>query len=514
MSTFFTKDINFSIIVPLYNTPPQFLREMIDSVSNQSYRNWELCLADGSDSEHLDVREICEKFAKNDSRILYKKLEKNNGISENTNECIKMATGEYLVMLDHDDVLHKEALQEVFNVIQGENADFIYTDETKFTNDINKSFSPNYKPDFAPDELNAHNYICHLTVYKKSLLEKTGLYSTAHNGSQDHDMVLRLSEHAQHIVHIPKVLYYWRVHSGSVASNVAVKSYAVDAGHLAVCDHIKRLGLNGKVTSIAPFPSLYKIDYEISHPTVNIIIYDTENVDDTNKCIFSLDYHQNWRGVKITVIANSENESKMRKMLWSAPTVWPFELVLTGNNQIDTINEIVKKQDEEYCLFVSAKTFVDTDDYVSEFLKYAQRNDVGIVGGKVSKKDGHIIDFGCALLEDGTVKVLLKNYTRFEDGYEAILRHPRNTTAILGNICMMSKRCFIEAGCFSKEDDMQNAFVKLCIDLRKQSKVNVVLPFVDCTYNADAYALLLRKQEKTDKHDPYYNPNIEKLQIF
>lgn len=503
----------FSIIVPLYNTPNIFLQEMIDSVLFQSYKNLELCLVDSSDEEHSYVGEICRQNYNNDNRIIYKKLEKNYGISGNTNECISISSGEYLVMLDHDDILHKDALQEIATVIENEDADFIYTDETKFNDDINKSFSPNYKPDFAPDELNAHNYICHLTVYKKVLLEKTGLYSSSHDGSQDHDMVLRLSEHAKHIVHIPKVLYYWRVHSGSVASNIAVKSYAVEAGHLAVRDHIHRIGLQGEVSSIPPYPSLYKVDYAIAHYSVNILIYDINNIEDVRKCISNLDCHQNWRGARITVIASRKIEAQVKKLLWSAPTVWPIELITYDEAQGPVINESVKKQQEEYCLFVSAKTFVDTDNFIPEMLMYAQRKDVGVVGGKVSDMTGHIIDYGCAILTNGHIKPLFKKYTRYDEGYEAILRHPRNTTGVLGNFCMIRKTNFINFEGLSDANNMPNSFIRLCLKMRQDNMLNVVIPFVECTYNSRKHCAGLVKETEY-KYEPYYNKNIEQEKIF
>ena len=181
--------VKFSVITPLYNTPDEFLREMIQSVLEQTYRNWELCMADGSDKEHGQVEKICREFTEKDARICYKKLGKNGGISRNTNECIDMSTGNYLVLLDHDDVLHPCALYEIAKVIEEQGADFIYSDEAKFEKIPSKFFSPNFKPDFSKDELRAHNYICHLTVFKKALLEQVGLYHPECDGSQDHDMV-------------------------------------------------------------------------------------------------------------------------------------------------------------------------------------------------------------------------------------------------------------------------------------------------------------------------------------
>ena len=253
----------FSILVPLYNTPDVFLHDMIDSVQNQTYKNWELCLADASDKEHSYVEDIVNEYAQKDRRIKYAKLSQNRGISENTNACIDISTGNYMVLLDHDDVLDKRALKEVARVISKTGADFIYSDEAKFTTSIEDWFAPNYKPDFSKYELRAHNYICHLTVYSRELLEQVGRYRKECDGSQDHDMVLRLTERAKRIVHIPKILYYWRVHGESVSAGVENKSYAIDAAKKAVLDQVVRSGEHGQIVTHAPFFLLYHIIYEV-----------------------------------------------------------------------------------------------------------------------------------------------------------------------------------------------------------------------------------------------------------
>lgn len=208
----FPADIRISILVPLYNTPEVFLREMIQSVIDQTYANWELCLADGSDPQHSNVGQLCMEYAQKDTRICYRKLEKNMGISGNTNACIEMSTGSYIALFDHDDLLHPAALHDVMKAICEKDADFVYTDEAVFESpDVTKITSIHFKPDFAIDNLRASNYICHLTVFRKELLEKAGGgFRSEYDGSQDHDLLLRLTAEAKCIVHIPKVLYYWR----------------------------------------------------------------------------------------------------------------------------------------------------------------------------------------------------------------------------------------------------------------------------------------------------------------
>ena len=224
-----------SILVPLYNTPEEFLREMIESVTGQTYENWELCLADGSDSEHAYVAEIVKEYQYRDKelqkdRILYRKLEQNEGISGNTNQCLTMATGEFIGLFDHDDVLHPSALYEYVKVINEKQADYIYCDETTFkSGNINHMLTMHFKPDYAIDNLRANNYICHFSVFARQLLDGTELFRTKFDGSQDHDMILRLTDRAKNVVHVPKLLYYWRSHPGSVASDINAKPYAIQS---------------------------------------------------------------------------------------------------------------------------------------------------------------------------------------------------------------------------------------------------------------------------------------------
>ena len=273
-NTTFVNPVKFSILTPLYNTPELFLRELITSLQAQTYPNWELCLADGSDEEHAYVGQICREIAEQDPRIVYSVLEKNGGISENTNACIALSSGEYFGLLDHDDVLHESALYEVMCAIEQKGADFIYTDEMKFRDMPESSTDIVCKNGFGKDELRSHNYICHFVVFKKSLLEGMAeLYRSECEGSQDYDMVLRLTEKAEHIVHIPKILYYWRVHEGSVSMNLAGKQYAVDSAKQALGDQLKRTGELGKVACNLPYETIYRISYNIrKNPLVSVIL--------------------------------------------------------------------------------------------------------------------------------------------------------------------------------------------------------------------------------------------------
>ncbi|MBQ3255884.1 MAG: glycosyltransferase, partial [Oscillospiraceae bacterium] len=266
-------DVKFSIVVPLFNTPERLLREMMDSVAAQSYSNWELCMADGSDDTHGYVGELVQAYVQRDERFKYRKLRENMGISGNTNACIEMATGDYIALFDHDDLLHPHALYEAAKAIYNEGADFIYTDETMFYESPEDAYSPHYKPDFAPDTLRSYNYITHLSVFSRTLMDKVGLFRSEFDGSQDYDMILRLTEQAEKIVHIPKILYYWRNHPGSVASDVSVKPYTMVSARKALAEHLERVGLKGVVED-SSVPTTYRIRYEIQGTPLVSIVFD------------------------------------------------------------------------------------------------------------------------------------------------------------------------------------------------------------------------------------------------
>ena len=262
-----------SIVVPLYNTPHDFLVELLDSVQNQTYRNWELCMVDAG--QDADVGVLVQERARTDSRIRYRKLDSNEGIAGNTNQGFALATGEYIALLDHDDILHPCALWYVAEAIAKQGADFVYTDEVTFEGDIDHLTVYHFKPDYMLDNLRSNNYICHLSVFSAALLAKVGGDERAEfNGSQDYDLYLRLTEQAEKIVHIPHLLYYWRSSPASVASNISAKTYCLEAAMKALRAHYDRMGVPvDAVTMVPNTPGFYKTDYTITKPgRVSVLI--------------------------------------------------------------------------------------------------------------------------------------------------------------------------------------------------------------------------------------------------
>ena len=278
-----------SIVVPLYNTPQNFLEELLDSVQNQTYRNWELCMVDAGQDEN--VARIVKARARTDCRIRYQKLAENEGIAGNTNHGFEMVQGDYIALLDHDDILHPCALWYVAKAVAEQGADFVYTDEVTFEGDIDHLTVYHFKPDYMLDNLRSNNYICHLSVFKTSLLAKVGGGERAeYNGSQDYDLYLRLTEQAEKVVHIPHLLYYWRSSPTSVASNISAKLYCLEAAVKALYAHYERVGVPvDAVTMIPNTPGFYKTDYTITKPgRVSILIPTCDHIDDLETCIESI----------------------------------------------------------------------------------------------------------------------------------------------------------------------------------------------------------------------------------
>ena len=386
----FSRRPKISIITPLYNTPEKYLREMIDSVLAQTYDNWELCIADFSDSPESCVEEVASQYAASDARIAFRAGEENRGISENTNTCIHMATGEYIGILDHDDVLHPSALYEVVKAIE-EHADFIYTDEIKFEENIKYPYAPAFKPDFGREELRVRNYICHFNVYKRTLLDKAGLYDPEYDGSQDHDIVLRLTEKANKIVHIPKILYYWRVHKASVAGNIGAKPYATNAGIRAVIAAYERDGYNF-------FPASVK-----------------NNVPDYR-----------------LPAANPEGADVR---------------VVKLNSASGSLDSILATTTEEYLLLIDQDLDILTENHIGEMLVYAMQRGVGAVDAMITDLNGRIFSAGLYLRgEDMSIGARGMGKRADYAGYESDFTHIRNVSVASGICTMISRSDFRKPG--------------------------------------------------------------------
>ena len=536
--TVFDRMIKISILVPLYNTPEPFLRDMITSVLNQTYQNWELCLADGSDAEHEEVGRICREYLKKDSRIVYQKLLKNEGISGNTNECLKLATGEYIGLFDHDDILHPSTLYEYVKAVNEQDADYIYCDETTFKNgDINKMLTMHFKPDYAVDNLRANNYICHFSVFAKRLLEGEELFRSRFDGSQDHDMILRMTDRAKHIVHIPKLLYYWRCHEGSVASGIDAKPYVVAAAKGAVADHLKRHGFTHfQITSTRAFETIFKIRYEIiGDPMISIVIPNKDHAADLKRCITSILVKSTYENYEIVVVENGSETKEIFDYYTSLKEYDNIRVVTyekpegqNGFNYSAVNNFGVKQTKGDYILLLNNDTEVITVNWMEELLMYAQREDVGAAGAKLYYGNKTIQHAGVVLQLGAHRTAGHSHYGQSREnlGYMGRLCYAQNVSAVTGACLLVKKSLFKEVGGLDESFAISLNDVDFCLKLREKGLLNVFTPFAELYHyesvsrglddsgeKAERYnreSAHFREKWKTvlEKGDPYYNPNF------
>ncbi len=541
----FDREVKFSILMPLYNTPEKFLRQAIESVIDQTYEGWELCLADGSDEEHAYVEQICREYMDRDKqylrprsslycRILYKKLPKNEGISGNTNACLSMASGNYIALFDHDDVLHPSVLYEYMKAICEKGADYIYCDEATFKGNatIDDMITLHFKPDYAPDNLRANNYICHFSAFDRRLLDGTQLFRSEFDGSQDHDMILRLTSRAKCVVHVPKLLYYWRSHAGSVASDINAKTYAIEAARGAVAAHLTAQGFkNFEITSTKAFETIFQIKYEIlGKPKVSVIIPNKDHLEDLSRCISSIVERSTYDNYEIIVVENNSAGGEIfdyyRKIQEnSLIRVITYE----GEFNYSRINNLgVSQAAGEYVLLLNNDTGVITPDWIEELLMYAQRSDVGAVGAKLYYEDRTIQHAGVVLGlgAHGTAGHSHYRVSSQNLGYMGRLCYAQNVMAVTGACLMMRKSLYEELGGLDETFAVALNDVDLCIRAWKSGRVNVFTPFAELYHyesasrgtdlegkNAERYekeSALFRERwkELLEQGDPYYNPNF------
>ena len=522
-----------SILVPLWNTPQDFLQEMIGSVQKQTYGNWELCLADGSDDDHAYVGEYCRRLAETDGRIVYQKLQQNEGISGNTNQCYKLATGEFIGLFDHDDILHPCALYEYVKVINEQDADFVYCDEATFKSpDIDKMITMHFKPDYAIDNLRANNYICHFSVFARNLLEGTELFRTQFDGSQDHDMILRLTDNARKVVHVPKLLYYWRAHAGSVAGNIEAKPYVVEAARGAVADHLRRHGFSHfTITSTRAFETIFKISYEIiGEPKISIVIPNKDHTEDLRRCIKSIVEKSTWENYEIIVVENN-SETKEIFSYYEELKNNPQIKVVTydGEFNYSRINNLgVSQATGDYVLLLNNDTQVITVNWMEELLMYAQRQDVGAVGGKLYYGDKTIQHAGVVigLGAHRTAGHVHYRQKRENLGYMGRLCYAQNMTAVTGACLMVKKALYEEAGGLDESFAVSLNDVDFCLKLRSMGYLNVFTPFAELyhfesisrglddkgasaeRYNDESARFRKKWEKELAAGDPYFNPSF------
>lgn len=461
--TEFKLNPKISIITPMYNTNEKFFIELIESLNNQTYSNWELCLADGSEKENNHLLELINKSDK----IKYKFLKTNKGISGNTNEAIELATGDYLGFLDHDDLLSEDCLYEIVKCInENEDVDFIYTDEDKI-DENEERFEPYFKPDYSPHTLECNNYITHFVIIKKELQKEIGLLNSDFNGAQDFDFNLRAVEKAKRILHIPKVLYHWRVHKSSTANVADSKPYAYEAGIKVIEEHLKRIGKKAKVDYGQDVPGIYKIKYEIiENPKVSILIPNKDNIKLLDNCIKSILSLTTYNNYEIVIIENNSEKKetfdyyktliqnhKIKILNYNKNTLIDFsgesKTRFTNTNDIkefnysSLINFGVKNTDSEFVLQLNNDTKLISKDWLEILIGYAQNNEIGAVGARLYYEDKSIQHAGIIIGLSGFAGNSLVNLPYGKHCYFGREAATRDVSAVTG-ACLFARRDIYE----------------------------------------------------------------------
>ena len=472
-----------SIVVPLYNTPLNFLEELLDSVVNQTYRNWELCCVDaGQDTavgQHVQAR------AKADPRIRYQKLTENEGIAGNTNHGFELATGDYIALLDHDDILHPCALWYTAQAIVEQGADFVYTDEATFEGKVENVVLYHFKPDFMLDNLRSNNYICHLTTFSKVLMEQAGGGERAeYNGSQDYDLFLRLTEKARKIAHIPHALYYWRSSPNSTASDISAKTYCIDAGIAALKAHYARCGVAvDDVTLIPGTPGYYKTDYTMAHPgRVSILIPTCDHIRDLETCVESIYARTTYPDFEILLIENNSKEEQTFRSYERMQKEHPDTLkVLTwqgkGFNYSALNNFGAQYATGEYLLLLNNDTEVITPGWLEEMVMYAQQKRVGCVGAKLLYPDDTIQHAGVGFGIGGVAGHLHKYFPATSDGYMGRLNYVQDVYGDTAACLLIRKEIYDEVHGLDESYAVAFNDVDFCVRVREAGYTNVFTPF-------------------------------------
>ena len=517
-----------SVVVPAYETPEKFLCQMIDSLLEQTYENWELCIVDASPG-NVSMEYVLREYANRDSRIQWRKLEKNLGIAENTNAAFAMASGDFVGLLDHDDLLAPNALYEIAAALEKEpDIDVLYTDEDKVRGDSLEHFQPHLKPDFNLDLLRSNNYICHFFVAKRTLVKQVGGFLAAFDGAQDHDFIFRCVEQAEHIHHIPEILYHWRTHQSSTADNPDSKRYAFEAGRRAVEANLERCGLKGQVSHTKDY-GFYRVTYPVQgRPFVSIIIPNKDAKEDLEKCVNSILTKSTYENYEILIVENNSAGSEIfayYKQLSQNPKIrllrWKHPFNYSAIN-----NYAASKAKGEYFLFLNNDTEVITPGWIEELLGFCQRKDTGIVGAKLYYGNNTIQHAGTVIGIGGIAGHMFVDMDRERSGYMHKASIIQDLSAVTAACMMVKRKVFEQVHGFEEELAVAFNDVDFCLRVRELGYLVVYNPYVELYHyesksrgTEDSKEKVRRFQSEIEfmrcrwevllkKGDPYYNKNL------
>lgn len=521
----FNYEPKISILIPMYNTNELFFKELITCLKKQTYKNFEVCLADGSEVENKNLK----KYFSDDDRFRYQHLNSNKGISENTNAALDMATGEYIALVDHDDVLPCFALYEVIKAINNNpSVEFIYSDEDILDSNYERK-NPYFKPDFSPYTLRSCNYICHLSVIKKTLINKIGKFRSNFDGAQDYDMILRATENAKLIVHIPKILYHWRAHNNSTSQNTDSKSYAFVAGKKAIEEQLKRLDIKGSVESLET-PGTYKVNYEIiNNPFVSIIIPNKDSIEDLNKCISSI-LKSTYSNYEIIIVENNSESREIfefyNKLEKNHKNIHIVKYIEKGFN-FSKINNFGRKFAKgEYILLLNNDVEIISENWIEEMLGICEQKNVGIVGAKLLYPDNSVQHAGVILGIGGVAGHIHKNIKDSDPGYFS-------RAVIINNFSAVTAACMlVKIDIFDEVEGLDESFevafndVDFCMKVRKKGYLVVYTPFAKLhhfesksrgledtpekqrRFEGEIKRFKNKWHEELENGDPYFNKNF------
>lgn len=494
-----------SIVVPVYNTPKKFFDDLVRSLQKQTYSNWELCLADGSP----EPIKYMQEYIKKDSRIKYKVIGENKGISGNTNEALTLATGDFIGLLDHDDLLPAFSLYEIVKAInENPNVEFLYSDEDKLETTKGPRYGVFFKPDFSPYTLNSANYICHFSIFKKDLMDKLDGFRSEYDGSQDFDIVARASELTKNIVHIPKVLYHWRAHKNSTAQNSDSKPYAFEVGKKVIKDHIKRsLDIDVEVTDGLTAGS-YEVKYPVKgNPKVSIIIDGTKmSKQDIEKAIEKIEI-STYSNYEIVVISDEEIE-KIEK------------IVKPAGNLFKDYNEAVILSDGKYFMIMDENLIkIDKVSYIEDLVGICQDENVGIVGTKLYNKDEKIEHSGIVIGMNGAGDFLYRGAPKDIGTYMQRLLIIHNVSCVYAKYAMIDRDVFMQIGGFTSDFGGLLVSIDTCLKILSLGKQVVVNPIISICVDKlsqtekleDDEKMIMKKwRENYTNGDVYFSPNLSK----
>ncbi len=520
-----------SLIVPVYNPDEDFLRQAIESILEQAYTNWELCLADDCSSKP-HVKSVLEEYARQDDRIKVVYRAKNGHICRTSNSALELATGEYIALLDHDDLLPPHALAKVVELLnEHPEADFIYSDEDK-VDEQNIHKDPFFKPDWCPDSFLARMYTCHLGIYRRSLVTEVGNFRVGFEGSQDYDLVLRVTEKTDKIFHIPDVLYHWRIHRQSTAATSDAKPYAANAAQKALTEAIERRGEPGKITTRSNFPGVYTVRYQIKEPKLVSIIIPTKDLASTlDVCLKSIFTQTTYPNYEVVVIDNGSTEAETFKCLqfWhqQQPKRFSCHAYNVPFNYSEINNYAVKKAQGDYLLFLNNDTQVITPDWLEGMVEQAQRPSIGAVGSLLLYPDDTIQHAGVVLGVGGVAGHSHKHLHVSQPGYISQAASTNNYSAVTAACLMCRREVFAAVGGF--EEQLAIAFndVDLCLKIASRGYRNIYLPHV-VLYHYESKSrgyentpekqmrfageinYMKEKWQQICDRDPCYNPHLTK----